>query len=121
MLRGAGVEDGVDAAIEIFEHMLGSGGADVGEEVGAGCGNGNTGLTNQFEGDRVCGHADANQGTAGGDGVRHCGGTRQQKSERTGPECMGEAVHNGRDVRGEIFEHGIVEDRTRDVNNDGVP
>ena len=38
-------ESNRDLGIEVFENVLASGGADVAENVGAGSGNGNAGLT----------------------------------------------------------------------------
>ena len=67
MRRGTGVEDGVDAAVEIFEHMRGGRGTGVAEGVGAGRGDGNARSPDQFESHRVRGHAHADQRAAGGD------------------------------------------------------
>ena len=44
---GAGVEDGVDAAVEVVEDVRGGGGAGVAEEIGAGRGNRDPGAADQ--------------------------------------------------------------------------
>src|SRR5437588_545779 len=70
MQRGAGVEDGVDSAIEIFEHMGGSRGAGAAEGVGAGSGDRQARSPDQFEGYRVRRHADPDQTSGAEDGGR---------------------------------------------------
>lgn len=77
--RGAGVEDGVDAAVEVIEDVGGRGGADVAEDVGAGSGDGNAGLEDQLKGDGVGGHADSDEGAACGDCVGDGSGAGEEQ------------------------------------------
>ena len=65
-LGGASVEDGVDAAVEVVEDVLGGGGTGVGEGVSRGRGDGDAGLPEELERDRVVGLADADECPAGG-------------------------------------------------------
>lgn len=121
VVGGAGVEDGVDATVEIGEDVCGCGRADVAEEVGAGGGDGNAGLLDEREGDGMGGHADADEGTAGGDGIGHGGGAREEKSQGTGPEGAHEALGGVGDVADEAKQGGIGRDGAGDVHDDGVP
>ena len=54
---GSGVEDGVDATVEIVEHVIGGCGTGVAEEVGTGRGDGQSGLPDERERDRMGRHA----------------------------------------------------------------
>ena len=121
VVRGPGVEDGVDAAVEIVEDVLSGGGTGVAEAVGAGRGEGHAGEGDEARGDGMSGHADADERAAGGDGIRHGCGARQQKGERAGPEGMHEAMCGGGQSRNQIAEHGVLRGDAGDVDADGVP
>ena len=121
MFGGAGVEDGVDAAVEVVEHVLRGGGADVAEEVGAGRGDGEAGFADEREGDGMRGHADADERASGGDGVGHGGGTWQQQRERTGPEGGDELAGGVGNLCDEIAKHGVIGGFSGDVNDDWIP
>ena len=115
------VENGVDAAVEVIEHVVGGGGADVAEDVGAGSSDGNSGLADEFKRDWVRGHAHADEWTAGGDGVGDGGGARQKQRERTGPEVVHEVADDRRQRGDQAIEHGVLVHGAGDVDDDGIP
>ena len=115
------IENSVDAAIEVLEDMGGGRGAGAGESIGAGRGDGHTGLADQLEGNRMRWHANAHQGATGGDGVGDGGGARQQQGKRAGPEGLHETARGLGNLRDQAVEHGVVCDRAGEVDDDGVP
>ena len=86
-MRGlSGIEDGVDPAIEVFQHMVGASRADAAEAIGAGRGDRDSGPRNQRLGDRMRRHADTNQRPSRGHDKRDCIGSWQQQSQGTRPK-----------------------------------
>ena len=105
-MRGwAGVKNGVDAAVEIVQDVSGGGWADVAEEIGAGRGHRDAGLSNEHERDRMRRHADADERAAGSDVVRDKRTARQQKRKWAGPERPHETTRHGRNIVHKRFEH----------------
>ncbi len=98
---GAGVEYGVDAAVEVGEDVGGGCGAGVAEEIGTGGGDGQAGGEEQSLRDGVGGDADADQFPACGDGVGDGGQARKEQGERAGPEGLGERPDAGSELGGE--------------------
>ena len=78
-MRGwASVKNGVDAAVEIVQDVSRGGWADAAEQVGAGRGHGDAGVSNEHERDRMRRHADTDERTAGSDVVGDKRTARQQ-------------------------------------------
>ena len=109
-------------AVEIFEHVSGGGGADVAEDIGAGRGDRHASLADHFKRNRMRGHADADQRTAGGHDVGNGCGARQEQGQGAGPEGvhqMRAAAEGNSLTRG--CQHRILCDRPGDVHDDGIP
>lgn len=117
MLGGTGIEHGIDAAIEILEHVRGGGGTGVAEEVRAGRGHGYAGLVDELESNRMRGHAHTHQRTAGGNGLGNLWAARKQQRERTRPEGFHQLV--GR--LGYCGDDSIQHAQVGDVNNHRIP
>jgi len=83
----------------------------------AGRRNGDIGVPDQFERNRMRGHAHADEGAACGDCDGHGWRSRQQQSEGTGPEGLHQAAGGGRDFGNDLVEHL----RLRNVHDDRIP
>jgi hypothetical protein len=110
------VEDEIDGIAQIVDHVLRARGTGRTAAIGARRGE-RTGLQEQGEGDRMCGHPHGNGGSPRRDGIGHVGMTRQDEGERTRPERLGQApralvesVSDLRDFleRGHVHDHRIV-------------
>jgi hypothetical protein len=121
MAGGPGIENGVDAPIEIVEHVGGGGGAGVSKLVSAGCGQGNTGAADQFEGNRMSRHAHPYQAAASRHDVRNGTASGQQQSERTGPKGGHQFERRGRDFRNQVRKHGLTALASGNVDDHRVP
>lgn len=89
-MGGAGIEDGIDAAVKISKNVIGGGGAGVPEQVGAGSCDRDARATDKLKRDWMGRHADADKGAAGGDNIGHGGASWQQQREGSGPEGLHE-------------------------------
>ncbi len=116
-LGWAGVEDCVDAAVEVGEDVGRGGGADVAETVGGGRGERAACGGDEGAGDRMGGHADADEFPACGDRLRKARMAGQEERERAGPEGVHEGLRDGADVTDDGREHG----RIGDVDDDRIP
>ena len=121
VLGGAGVQDGIDFAVQVFKDVIRGGGADMAEDVCAGGGYWNAGLAYELEGDGMGRHSDPDKMPAGGNNVGNGGAARQEECERAGPEGAYEVCGSWRHVRHQLLEHWVLAQRTGDVHNDGVP
>ncbi len=112
----AGIEDGFDAANEVVEDVVGGRGAGVAEAIGAGRGDGDAGGAEELKCGGMSGDANADEGAAGGYGVRDGGSFGQKHGERAGPEGAGELLDALAELGGnggyavEIVEAGDVDD-----------
>lgn len=113
----AGIENGIDAVVEVLENVRGGGGADVAEAIGAGRGERNAGAADEFERDRMPGHADTDQGARCCDDIRDARGARQQQRERARPKGVDEDLRDRRDGRDDGLGHG----RIADVDDERIP
>jgi hypothetical protein len=95
--NGGAVTD--DLKSEFVAHVTGAGGAWPAEPV---CGRGRHGATEcvqQRERQRMVGHAHGHGVAAAGDGIRHGCGARHHQGERPRPECIGQRLSAGSDLR----------------------
>ena len=113
---GASVEHGIDASVEICQHMRGSSWAGVAEAVCTGRRDGDTGGLNQREADWMRRHADAHERAPRGDLVWDGRCARQQQSQRSRPE----GVHQTRGLWSgpcDCCQHGAV----GNMDDQGIP
>jgi len=117
----AAVEHCVDAAVQIRQHVRRCGWAGVAEAVGAGCGDGNTRLSNQFQSHRMRRHARTDQRASGGNSIGNGLLARKQQGQRTGPEGLDQLIHNAslvaRGKLGDLRQHL----RPVDVDDQRIP
>ena len=121
MAGGAGVDDGVDFAVEILEHMCRGSGADMAEDIGAGRGDGNSGLANYLKRYRVGRHADADQRTARSDNIGNGFRAGKQQRQGSGPERFHQAAHRRRILDDELLQHRVFVNGAGNVHDDGIP
>ncbi len=109
-LAGAAVEDVVDAVAELVFDVLSGRGADATEEVGAGGCDGDAGGSNEFKGERVIGHAQADFGETGSDEVGDGVLFGEQDRQRAGPEGGHQFAGGWGDAGGELVDLSEVGD-----------
>ncbi len=114
---GAGIEDGIDAAVKISKNVISRGGAGVPEQVGAGRCDRDACATDQRKRDWMGRHADADKGAAGGDNIGHGGASRQQQRKGSGPEGLHETACRIWNLRDQPGKHGFV----GDVHDNRIP
>ncbi len=89
------VEHDPDAPVELRQDMLGAGGADASEAVGAGGRDGHAGSLQQRVRHGVIGHAQADRLEARGDDARDARSLSQDERQRSGPAGGRQDGHSG--------------------------
>ena len=111
----AAVEDRVDTAVEAIEDVRCGGRGDEAEEVGAGCGEGQSDPLEELSCDGVCGDAESNRRELCSDDVGDDRGARQNEREWSGPEgCSEEARgfrHEGCERKGRFCRWQMDDER----------
>jgi adenylate cyclase class 2 len=117
----AGVENRIDAAIQVFQHVGGGGGAGVAKGVGAGCGQRNASAANQLNRYTMGRHAHPDQRAPGSDGIGNGAAARKQQGERSRPKGGHQLARGLRDLGNQIFEHGSTLLAICYMHDDRVP
>ncbi len=111
------VQHRIDPPIEVGEHMLGRGRADVAEAIGTGSGEWQAGALNERECGRMRGHAHTDEVTPGGDCRRQVWVAWQEERKRPRPESIHQGSCRGGNVADHTHQHGIV----ADVHDERIP
>ena len=110
------VEDEVDSLAKLFPHVIGRGGTDGTEPVGAGSRDRDAGGVQQFGGEGMVGDADADRVESGRHEVGDDRPFGKDDRERTRPEPIGQCLR----VVGKITEKSLERIAFGDVDDEGI-
>lgn len=106
----ATIEDAVEAAVQIVEHVLSGRGARSAGKIGARRGDGSLREVDELVRDRMRGHTNGYRRLSAGDLFGHHRLLGKQKSERSRPESVHELLRVFGHLANERLEHSLVTD-----------